>query len=116
MHVATLFKDILKEGSGKEALVFGGKDSYTYKDLGKLISKYQKLLVRNGVRPGDKVIFMTGLSAELYAGIIATLGLGAGVLMIEPWMPNSLISKVVAREKPRFYVILRCKPNKESCH
>lgn len=104
MNVASIFRDVLNEGANKDALVFGGCHRYTFSDMAALISKYQKLFIREGVKNGDKIVFMIGLNADLYAAIIAAMGLGAGVLMIEPWMPSKKIEQVITREKPSFYV------------
>ena len=51
------------------------------------------------------MVFMIGLNADLYAAIIAAMGLGAGVLMIEPWMPSNKIEQVITRKNLAFMCI-----------
>ncbi len=62
--------------------------------------QFQKL----GLKHGDSVLLADQISAPLYAAIMAVLGLGATVILVEPFLPVSEIDHIIQNLKPKVFV------------
>lgn len=56
-----------------------------------------------GFKTGQTALFMHPLSLDLYAHILAVLGLGGTVMLVEPWMHPTKIQSLVEKMKPEFF-------------
>jgi acyl-coenzyme A synthetase/AMP-(fatty) acid ligase len=83
-------------GSGQGPVSFG--------ELLELSARAQKLLRSHGVGRGDSVLLLDSLGPRMYAIVIATLALGASVILVEPWMPVEKIERVIRMAAPRAFV------------
>ena len=73
--------------------VFGFK---SFRELGQMAASYQGLISASGIAAGDVVLVMALPGPELYACLLALMGLGVGVVFIEPWMPSKHIEQSLA--------------------
>jgi len=64
----------------------------------------QKTLLDLGFKQGDAVLLADSLSAEFYAVVMAALGLGGKVILVEPFLPVSEIQNIIALVSPRVFV------------
>ena len=76
----------------------------TFAELFAIACAIQRSLVADGVKSGDLVLLQDRLSVRLYAAVFALLGLGATVVLIEPWMPAGHIEQAAQTAAPRFFV------------
>jgi hypothetical protein len=67
-----------------------------FAEIGQRTAAMQKTALSMGLQPGDTVLLMALPGAELYATILALLGLGVGVVFVEPWMPVRQVEHVLA--------------------
>ncbi len=78
--------------------------SATFAEIFALACAIQRSLVASGVKAGDLVLLQDRLSVRLYAAVFAILGLGATVVLIEPWMPAGHIERAAQTAAPKFFV------------
>lgn len=76
----------------------------SFAELFALACALQRSLVANGVNAGDLVLLQDRLSVRLYAAVFAILGLGATVVLIEPWMPAGHVEQAARSAAPKFIV------------
>ncbi len=82
----------------------GGGPSVTFAELLELGTRAQSLFRAAGVMRGDHVLMIDHLGPRLYASVTALLGLGACVVLVEPWMPIAEIERVVRVAAPRLFL------------
>lgn len=75
----------------------------SFQDLHLLSQRAQALLIRNGVQEGDAVLLFAQPSPELYALVLALLGLGAHALFVEPWLSLAEIDAIIAESNPKAF-------------
>lgn len=80
------------------------KGSATYGELLNQAGRIQSSLLRANIGPGDSVLLFTQPGPELFASVIAILGLGASVLLIEPFMPIRKIEGVIKHTRPKVFL------------
>ncbi|MBU6153601.1 MAG: AMP-binding protein, partial [Bdellovibrionales bacterium] len=76
-------------------------------DFGSLMDRAvraQKSLRSFGFRSGSSLLLADSISAEFYAVVMAALGLGGKVILVEPFLPVSEIESVILRMKPSVFV------------
>ncbi|MBU2704962.1 acetate--CoA ligase [Zooshikella marina] len=71
----------VEEGHGEQhALIWLGKkgdrQTYTYTDLKAVSNRFANLLVKLGVKQGDRIFSLAGRTPQLYAAILGTLKMG----------------------------------------
>lgn len=76
----------------------------SFGDLESAASNMQTHLRKEGVGPGGGVLIFSPLSADVYAAIIAILGLGGHVIFVEPWLPMNLIDRAIELVKPKVFL------------
>ncbi len=86
-------------------LFYKGQKSFqntvSFKDLTNLIISAQHYLRSINFERGDNLIIFEQPTAGLYAFILATLGLGGSIMLIEPWMKVSSINMIIRKHKPK---------------
>lgn len=88
----------------RTALLFPEQEPVSFADLQRQAIIFQSGLRHLGLSSGDTVLFAEGLSAELYGFVLAALGLGVSVAVVEPWMPLGKINSVVKGLAPRLFL------------
>ncbi len=82
----------------------GGGTTTSFGELYERAARIERNLIARGIKPGDAVLLVDGLTARLYATVIATLSLGASVMLVEPWMRVSAIDLSVERARPSLFI------------
>ncbi|TVQ12618.1 MAG: hypothetical protein EA364_08365 [Balneolaceae bacterium] len=82
------------------ALIDRGGHVITYGELYVRACRQQKLLRRNGVRQGSKVLVAVPMSPDLYACLIALLGLGAVSIFLDPWLGGRTMNRIIRKVQP----------------
>jgi acyl-CoA synthetase (AMP-forming)/AMP-acid ligase II len=75
----------------------------TFLDFWKYTIRAQAVFRRQGVKVNSQVLVAVPPSIELYAGLIALMGLGAKIIFIEPWLKLDRIDHVLKSTKPEFF-------------
>jgi acyl-CoA synthetase (AMP-forming)/AMP-acid ligase II len=75
----------------------------SFGELLELSAKAQALFRECGVGPGVPVVLAEPPGPGLYAAICALLGLGAPIVLIEPWLSIERIDSVLETVKPRVF-------------
>ena len=78
--------------------------SVTFSALMDQAGRAQCYLKNHGIEHGDHVLLVDSLSPRLYALILAVLGLGASVVLVEPWMPLHRIDEVMRIIRPTAFL------------
>ncbi len=76
----------------------------TFSELRERVSRVQASLLKRKFQTGDAVLVATEPSVDLYALVIAVLGLGGSIVLVEPWMPIAKIAEVIRLVKPKIFV------------
>ena len=84
--LAVLFETQVARSPRAVALVFG-TSTLTYEQLNADANRLARLLIREGVRPGDRVAFCLERSPLLVLGILAILKAGAVYVPLDPAYP-----------------------------
>jgi acyl-CoA synthetase (AMP-forming)/AMP-acid ligase II len=67
----------------------------SFREVGERAAARQKAALELGLQAGDTALVMALPGAELYVTLVALLGLGVGVVFVEPWMPAQHIEHVL---------------------
>jgi len=76
----------------------------TFADLEDAAARASALLWREGLRPGDGVLVLQPMSAELYVALCAILRLGLVAMVIDPAMGREHLERCCALYPPRAFV------------
>jgi acyl-coenzyme A synthetase/AMP-(fatty) acid ligase len=104
MNCIDLF--VLKSLELKSGIAFATLDGTecTFLELRERVGRVQTSLMKRNFKTGDSVLVATEPSIELYSIVIAVLGLGGSVVLVEPWMPIAKISEVIKLVRPKTFV------------
>jgi acyl-CoA synthetase (AMP-forming)/AMP-acid ligase II len=78
--------------------------SFNFAELVDGAVRAQNELQKLGVQNGDSVLVADTLHPELYSVVIAILGLGATVVLVEPFLPLHEINFTLNQVKPKVFV------------
>ena len=78
--------------------------SYTYNDLFAEACTIQSYVAARGIGHGHRVLLAMPLSPRLYATVLALVGLGASVMLVEPWMPLDRLRNVLKASPPDAFI------------
>ena len=78
--------------------------SVSFSEMLDLSLRAQKLFHDRGVRAGDHVLLAITPGPEMFASILALLGIGAPILLIEPWLKVERINHIVDLVKPKAFI------------
>lgn len=104
MNAAEMFIKNLDLRRDDTAMVFYGQQEVTYQELYEGAGRFQAAFKAHGLKTGDSVFFMIGLSPDFYMAVLAAMAYGLKILMIEPWMPRNHMKKILEREKPSLFI------------
>ncbi len=96
----------LKSLEMKDQLAFVSPNgpTYTFTDLRERVIRAQSSLIDKNFKAGDSVLIATEPTVDLYAIILAVLGLGGSIVLVEPWMPIKRISEVIKIVNPKIFI------------
>lgn len=86
------------------AICIPGKNSVDFNTLTQMSGSIANALIQHGIDRHHKILLFEPLSAELYATILATLGIGATLIFVEPWMSATNIGHVIDSMKPSLFL------------
>lgn len=104
MNCTFPFSIASKDLGDKIAFAIPGKKSESFSELRQKVSRIQATLMKKNFSYGDNLLLAMDVSTDLYALVIATMGLGGTVILVEPWMSMSRISEVISLVKPKIFV------------
>lgn len=92
--------------SDKPAIIFfkglhSLQKAKSFKELYIDAVKAQKFLTNQGFKKGDSLLLFEEPSPGLYAFILASIGLGIKLLIVEPWMKGEAINSVLKKIAPK---------------
>ncbi len=104
MNCIEPFSVVSNENKHSLAFVTPFGKEYTFYELRDKAKRMQSSFASMGLKTGDNVLVAIDISIDLYACTIALMGLGATVILVEPWMPIKNISEALKIVKPKFFV------------
>jgi len=81
-----------------------GGTSVTFGELLARAARVQRGLRGQRIAAGDSVLVADELGPRLYAIVLAVLGMGATVILVEPWMPVKRIDAAVRTAAPSAFI------------
>ncbi len=93
----------LESRKGQMALWTEDEGPVSFGEMEVRTRRAQAMLRRHGIGPGDHVLLFALPGPRLYAMIMGILGLGATVMLVEPWMPIERVDHVVRSTKPKAF-------------
>jgi acyl-CoA synthetase (AMP-forming)/AMP-acid ligase II len=109
-NVAALIQTRARSIPDSTALIFpdgkGGWDSWSYGKLSSRIDAYARGFEKQGIRRGDRVLFLVRPSLEFYALLIALIAVGALPVVVDPGMGLKNVLACIAQIKPRAVVAI----------
>jgi acyl-coenzyme A synthetase/AMP-(fatty) acid ligase len=92
------------ESRGEQMALWTERDGeVSFEALGILTRRAQAMLRAKGIGRGDHVLLFAMPGPRLYAMIMGILGLGATVMLVEPWMSIDRVDHVVRTTKPKAF-------------
>ena len=79
----------------------------SFGELGAGAAELQDELVRNGFRVGDCAIIVALPRPTLYAAMVAVIGLGGRVMLVEPWLDAGDIDTIISEQRPKWLLVDR---------
>ena len=104
MNCVELFTEQEREKSELPALWMPDQGLTTFSELKNLAERVQRLCRGQGVGPGENVLLFEGIGPRLYASILGILGMGASVVLVEPWMKINDIRRIMDIVRPRLFL------------
>ncbi|MCB0337351.1 MAG: AMP-binding protein, partial [Bdellovibrionales bacterium] len=86
---------------------FGDRISYaqwSYRDLNRLINKYQRGLSKLGLKPGYKVLMLVSPGVEFVALSLAVMGRGAIPVYLDPGMGKEKLEECITQLQPDVFI------------
>jgi acyl-coenzyme A synthetase/AMP-(fatty) acid ligase/4-hydroxybenzoate polyprenyltransferase len=91
----------LREHPHRLALWSPSEGIVSYEVFGRLIASQQRTCRSLSLDVGDVVVVLALPSPVLYAAIVALMGFGCSVVLIEPWMPAHRVDSLIGELKPK---------------
>lgn len=104
MNSIETFSQHLRDSPHRVALVLASGRCVTFQELGTQATAIQKELFSQGLQPGDAVLVLLDLSADLFSSVLAILGLGCGVVFVEPWLSIEKIESILEQVQPKAFL------------
>ena len=103
MNCVELFSKRANAAPKQMALWLPSTGALPFDELLTLCRRAQSLCLSYGLQAGDRVLFAGSLDSSLYALVLGIMGLGASVVLVEPWMPMEHIRHVVNLAQPKIF-------------
>lgn len=104
MNLAEILRDHARLHSDLPAILdpWGRRTrTITFAELERMCAQVAALLLRKGLRPGDVVLVLHPMSAELYAALVAVFRLGMVVMALDPSAGLDHIGRCCTLQPPR---------------
>ncbi|MBO6517507.1 MAG: AMP-binding protein, partial [Bacteroidia bacterium] len=101
MNIVQHFYEAAEKHPESIALIEKGK-TLRYKDFLSSVLAIRRGLEKQGVKPGDNIMVLIGLSGSLYAHILAVFSLGAAVVLVDSLKPKERVSYGFKKARCRF--------------
>ncbi|WP_214109122.1 class I adenylate-forming enzyme family protein [Acrocarpospora catenulata] len=99
-----VFRGSLLRNGDRPALAFGTR-TWTYDQLSRTVAGAVGVLDGAGVRPGDRVVLLTGNHPAFPVYDLATMAVGGVKVPLSPALTADEVSGIVARVRPRAIVV-----------
>lgn len=104
MNCLNIFEENTRDKGDAIAFVSPDSRPVSFKELRELVARVQSSLIENGFKSKDTALLATDVSIELYAIVLAIMGLGGSVVLVEPWMPIKNIAQVIRLVSPKIFI------------
>ncbi len=107
MNIADLLSDHASIRPNAPAIIDapGGRDRVTtFSALDRQVSRAVAMLEQAGLRPGDRVLVLQPMSAELYVALIALFRLGLVAMFVDPSAGMDHVEECCALYPPRAFI------------
>lgn len=104
MNCIDLF--VIKSQERRDQVAFAkldGRDC-SFSELRERVARVQSSLLKKKFNTGDAVLLAVEPSIDLYAIVIAVLGLGGSIVLVEPWMPITKIAEAIRFVRPKLFI------------
>lgn len=107
MNLVDLLREQAKERPSAAALVDPrSRRTFSFAELEDLSAKAAGLLVQSGLRPGDNVLVLLPMGAELYVALLALFRLGMVAVFPDPFSGLSQVERCCALSRPAGLIAL----------
>lgn len=104
VNCTELFLRHARHNPARPAIIVPGRERMSFGGLSLTAGRAQQILRNRGVGARDSVLVVDRLGGRLYATVLAILGLGAEVVLVEPWMPVSQIEEMIRLVQPKAFI------------
>ncbi len=112
--IPALINESVEKYGERTSLVFAGGENYTYKELGDDIALVAELLIRIGVKKGDKVAILSTNMPNWGVAFFAVLSLGAITVPVLPdFHPNEVSNIIEHSEAEVIFISQELYPKSE---
>lgn len=106
MNIAKILSDQARMRGDTPAIidVRGGRDRMvSFRELESASARFAEQLWRRGIRPGDPILILHPMSAELYAFLIAGFRIGAVNMFVDPSQGTDFIDRCLRELPPKAF-------------
>ncbi|MFY9198171.1 MAG: AMP-binding protein [Acutalibacteraceae bacterium] len=89
---------------GDTVAFYEGSKKYTYTQFTQMVEDAKKILLKNGIKKGSRVILLEPISVRLYVALMAIWDLGASVIIFDPTATPDYIKRCLTRVEPDFFI------------
>lgn len=104
MNVCDLFLNQCYLNPNRPALIFSDHKVIRYRELYLNSVSVQSWFKERNLKAGDRLLLAVEVNSELFAIVLAALGLGISVLLVEPWLPLKEINQLLDSLKPKCFI------------
>src|SRR5205823_904224 len=104
---AELIEQNLRAGRGDAPAIWSGGKTLTYRDVEALTDRLASALLRAGVKPEQRVLFVLPDSPELAAGYLAAMKIGAVAVPCNPLLRSADYAYFVEESRARLLITSR---------
>lgn len=106
VNVASSILEHAKQAPKRTALVTPGEPALGFGELGERVARLRDGLARQGIRPGDRVLVLAPLGADLVAVSLALLASGATLVTLDGQLGARRVARALAAVRPRAVISL----------
>lgn len=104
MNCIELFAIKSQDKKDQMAFVTPFGEACSFLELRERVMRTQSTLIEKKFKTGDSVLMAVEPSIDMYAIVLAVMGLGGSIVLVEPWMPIKRISEVIKIVNPKVFV------------
>src|SRR4051812_47833320 len=86
VNVVELFLDAARQAPARTAFVTAAGARISFAALREQVERFAGGLTTLGFLPGERAVFMLGMSPELYVAVLGTLAAGGVAVFVDPWV------------------------------